>query len=89
MIFIGNFYGCFIFSIRGGLASVSLFLRNIGLLFGYTMGAIVEYEYIPYICVVMPIAFVIIFSTLPSTPQHYAKNGEMKVSECVNISILI
>lgn len=73
-----------LFSIRGGLGSVSLFLRNIGTLIAYILGATVEYEQIPYICVLIPIAFTIVFATLPNTPQYYVRKGQMKVSSNEN-----
>lgn len=68
-----------VFSIRGRLGSIPLFLRNIGILIAYALGATVDYKYIPCICIIIPIAFVIIFSTLSNTPQYYLRKGNLHV----------
>ncbi|XP_055295134.1 facilitated trehalose transporter Tret1-like [Sitodiplosis mosellana] len=68
-------------NIRGRLGGLLLFLRNIGVLIAYILGAVVDYEYIPYVCVVIPFGFVIIFATLPNTPQFYIAKGDMNKAE--------
>lgn len=68
------------YSIRGRLGSVMLFLRNIGILIAYILGATVDYKNIPFVCVVVPIVFGIIFLTLPNTPQYLLQKGQTLVS---------
>lgn len=68
-----------VFRIRGRLGSISLFLRNVGTLMAYIFGATLDYIHVPYVCVVVPIAFVIIFMMMPNTPRYFVNKGEMKV----------
>lgn len=66
--------------IRGRLGSMTNFIRNVGILFGYILGAVVEYSYIPWICVVFPVIFMIVFVAIPNTPQYYLEKGNIQVS---------
>lgn len=72
-----------IFSKRGSLGSIMSFLRNIGILIGYILGASFDYKLVPCISVTIPIAFIIIFMTLPSTPQHYLHKRKPQVRKPV------
>lgn len=56
------------------------FLRNLGILCGYILGAFVDYNHIPWINIVVPVIFVIVFMILPNTPQYYLQNGNIQVS---------
>lgn len=55
--------------------------RNTGILAAYIVGAIVEYEYIPFIFIIVPVVYFFLFSMLPNTPQYYLgkKNTEVSV----------
>lgn len=67
-------------SIRGRLGSTSLVVRNTGILIGYILGATINYDYIPIICVILPIVFVIIFAfMLPNTPRYYLHKNQIQV----------
>lgn len=65
--------------IRGRLGSIWQFLRNVGILIAYILGATVEYKFIPCICVVIPIGFAICFFMLPNTPQYHLRKGQLQV----------
>lgn len=69
----------FISSIRGRLGSLWLFLRNIGILIAFILGATLEYEYIPFTGMILPIIFVFTFMMLPQTPQYLLKKGQFQV----------
>lgn len=73
--------------IRGRLGSFGLFMRNLGVLFGYVLGASIEYKYIPCICIVFPIIFVIVFTFLPNTPKFHLERGHTKVCNPLNMSV--
>lgn len=66
-------------SIRGRLGSLPLLFRNIGILIAYILGAMVDYKYIPWICVTIPIVFIVYFMTLPNTSQYYLQRGSFEV----------
>ncbi|XP_037040406.1 facilitated trehalose transporter Tret1-2 homolog [Bradysia coprophila] len=68
-------------NIRGRLGSLPLFFRNVGILIAYIIGATVDYKFIPWICVTIPIVFVIIFVTLSNTPQYYLRRGNLQKAE--------
>lgn len=68
-------------NIRGSLTSLSMLSWNIGALIAYILGAFVEYHYIPYICITMPIIFAVIFIMLPNTPRYYLAKGEIQVKQ--------
>lgn len=78
MIYIMKF-NLFYFSIRGGLASINLFLRNIGILIAFVLGANIPYRLIPLINIFIPIIFTILHFNLPSTPQYLLKIGQTQV----------
>ncbi|XP_055307284.1 facilitated trehalose transporter Tret1-like [Sitodiplosis mosellana] len=67
--------------IRGRLGGISHFMRNIGILIGYTLGATLEYHIIPCICIFMPIIYAISFAALPNTPRYYLQRGQTKKAE--------
>lgn len=69
----------FISSIRGSLTALWMLSSNIGSLLAYILGAYVEYAYIPYICITMPIAFAAIFIMLPNTPRYHLAKGDIIV----------
>lgn len=68
-----------IYSIRGRLGSFGNLLRNIGILFSYSIGAVLNYEYLAPIYIVLQILITIIFVFLPNTPQFYIKRGQLQV----------
>lgn len=65
-------------NIRGRLTSIGSLSVNLGILIAYILGATVNYHYIPYICVPVPIIFVIIFTTLPNTPRYHIRKGDIQ-----------
>lgn len=67
--------------IRGRLGSIILFLRHIGILIAFVLGATVEYRHIPYICIIIPFIFAIFFFMLPNTPQYLLHKGQTQVSD--------
>lgn len=71
-----------LFSVRGRLGSVWLFIRNIGVLTAFIFGATLEYRLIPCICVFVPITFAIVFFMLPNTPKFYLHKGHTMVNNC-------
>lgn len=68
------------FSIRGRLGSILPLARNVGVMFGFCISAIIEYKYMPYIFISIPIIYLILLLTLPNTPQYYLKKGMIHVS---------
>lgn len=74
-------------SIRGRLTSFVLLSMNVGLLIAYVLGAYVQYEYIPYICVTIPIIFAVSFSMLPNTPRYHLAAGNIQVRQFCKQSV--
>lgn len=56
-------------------------LVNIGILSGYTVGALVDYEYIPCIFVTVPLIYVACFAFIPNTPQYCLRRGRVDVRD--------
>lgn len=75
------FYCCCptFFSIRGRLGSLTPLARNIGVLLSYTIGATVQYEFIPAIFIFIPILYMILLFLLPNTSQYYIKKDNLQV----------
>lgn len=67
------------FSIRGRLGSILQFSRNLGVLCGFIVAAMVEYETVPCIFASVPIIFGISFFFIPNTPQFYLQKGQENV----------
>lgn len=67
-------------SIRGRLGSITPLARNFGVLIGYVVGAVVEYEQRPYIFVFFPIMYLFWLHSLPNTPQYYLRKEDYQVS---------
>lgn len=61
------------------LSSIVSLFRNLGILFGYIAGATVQYQNIPYIFVLIPIVFAVLFTYLPNTPQFYLRTNQLQV----------
>lgn len=70
----------FNFRIRGRLASSMMAFRNIGLLISFILGATIDYYTIPLIFIIFPIVFLIIFLTMPNTPQYHIQRGDTQVN---------
>lgn len=68
------------FSARGRLLSVSTLSRSVGVLIAFFGGALIKYEYRPYIFVFIPIIYLIGILSLPNTPQFFLKNDDLQVS---------
>lgn len=79
-------FSIFAFSIRGRLGSFTPLARNFGVLIGYIVGAVVEYEHRSYIFVFFPIMYVIWLYALPNTPQYYMHRENYSVSKCEFVS---
>lgn len=69
--------------IRGRLGSATLFIRNVGTLIGYILGACVDYQIVPCISISVPITFIIIFVMIPDTPRYYLHKGQNQVNKSV------
>lgn len=69
-----------LFSIRGRLSSIGTVIRNLGVLNGFILGAFINYAYIPCICIIFPIVFMVVFSILPNTPQYHLHRGRIQVN---------
>ena len=67
------------YSVRGRYGSITPLARNIGVLIGYVVGAVVEYEYRSYIFIVFPIVYLISVYYLPNTPQYYLHRENTEV----------
>ncbi|XP_055295383.1 solute carrier family 2, facilitated glucose transporter member 8-like [Sitodiplosis mosellana] len=67
--------------IRGRLGSFWLFMRTVGVLFIFIAGAMVEYEYLPCICVLFPILFSLVFVMMPITPQYFLQKEQIQKAE--------
>ncbi|XP_055304279.1 uncharacterized protein LOC129569467 [Sitodiplosis mosellana] len=68
-------------NIRGRLGSITPLARNVGVLIGYTAGAVIEYEKRPYIFVFFPIMYLFWLYSLPNTPQYYLHKGDYQKAE--------
>ncbi|XP_031622987.1 facilitated trehalose transporter Tret1-like isoform X2 [Contarinia nasturtii] len=68
-------------NIRGRLNSISHMSRNIGILGGYILGAILQYKTIPCVFAFVPIVFSVWFYYLPNTPQFYLQKSQLKRAE--------
>lgn len=75
-----------LFSIRGRLSSIGTVIRNLGVLNGFILGAFINYAYVPCICIIFPIVFMVVFSILPNTPQYHLHRGRIQVN--IHIYIL-
>lgn len=53
--------------------------RNIGTLFGYIIGATVDYKHIPFISASVTIIFSILFVMLPNTPRFHLRKKQYQV----------
>ncbi|PSN54599.1 Facilitated trehalose transporter Tret1 [Blattella germanica] len=63
-------------SIRGALGSFLMLFLNIGILFGYIIGAYVNYYTYAYIGILFPLLFIFCYYWLPETPMYLIKIGE-------------
>lgn len=79
----------FYFSIRGRLGAMIPLARNIGILVAYISGALIKYEHRPYIFIVLPITFLMLFYSLPSTAQFYFEKANLKVYLFTKLKMLI
>lgn len=67
-------------NIRGRLGSITPLARNVGVLIGYVVGAVVQYEHRPYIFVFFPVMYLFWLYSLPNTPQYYLHKEDYQVS---------
>lgn len=67
------------FSTRGRLASTMTFIKNVGVMTSHILGSSVDYFNVPRICIVLPIAFLIIFQMWPNSPQYHLRKGHFQV----------
>lgn len=66
--------------IRGRLGTFLSLYLNVGVLLGYVAGTYLPYAVIPYAMVTWPLAFIVLFAFVPSTPQYLLTVGDVKVS---------
>lgn len=72
-----------LFRIRGSLGSVMVLMQNIGVLLGYILTSTVNYYVMPYIVIVISIAFMCLFCRFPDSPeflQMVCKTDESEAS---------
>ncbi|ETN57863.1 sugar transporter [Anopheles darlingi] len=67
--------------IRGTLGSLTIIFINIGLLFVYSTGGYLPYDVLPKIMLCAPVAFLLLVSFLPETPQCLLRKGELAKAE--------
>ncbi|XP_021700715.1 facilitated trehalose transporter Tret1-2 homolog isoform X1 [Aedes aegypti] len=67
--------------IRGQLGSTLVFSSNLGLLIMYILGASVPYNIVPYVLIVLPVVFLLGFTTIPDTPFHFMRQNKYQRSE--------
>lgn len=65
--------------IRGQLGSTLVFSSNLGLLIMYILGASVPYNIVPYVLIVLPVVFLLGFTTIPDTPFHFMRQNKYQV----------
>lgn len=58
----------------------AVILRSSGVLIGYIVGAVVEYEHCPYIFILFPLMYVFWINALPNTPLYYLIQRDHSVS---------
>lgn len=63
--------------IRGILGSILVLAVNIGILYGYTAGILIDYTALAYWGLVFPIAFLIGFYFLPETPVYLVRQNRL------------
>lgn len=68
------------YRIRGRLGSVAQVSRNSGMLTAFILGALLDYHLLPFIFIIIPIAYLMKFLLLPNTPQHLVKRGKFEVT---------
>lgn len=60
--------------------SVTLVMRNFGILIAYILGATIDYFQMPLVCISVPLVFMVLFFLLPNTPQYLLQKGNFKAS---------
>lgn len=51
------------------------------MLTSYILSAILEYDQLPYIYIILPIVYMINLASLPNTPQYLVRKGKFEVKE--------
>lgn len=64
--------------IRGSLGSYFQLLLTVGILFGYSFGAVVNMRILSIIAALIPIIFFCVFFFMPETPAYYLKKGNVQ-----------
>lgn len=67
-------------SSRGRLGALTPLARNIGVLIGYIVGAVVKYEHRSYIFIFFPIMYMFWLHALPNTPHYYMHRENYSVN---------
>lgn len=75
------------FSIRGKLGTLTTTARNFGVLMIFSVGAAVDYQYIPIIFVSLPILYLVCFMSLPNTPQFYLEKEQVQVKQLSELNL--
>ncbi|KAG4071943.1 hypothetical protein HA402_006104 [Bradysia odoriphaga] len=68
-------------SIRGSLGSLMMVICCTGILLGYTAGAFISYQIIPYVFIALPIIFLTTFIFFPETPQFLLIKNDFASAE--------
>lgn len=74
-----GFYSLWIRRIRGTMGTLSAIMRNSGILLAYIIGALLDYNQIPFVFICLPLLFIVNFWFLPSTPQYFIRCGHFEV----------
>ncbi|KAJ8710763.1 hypothetical protein PYW08_009278 [Mythimna loreyi] len=65
-------------SIRGILGSLVVLSQNLGNLFAYVMGEYLSYNAMLWVCLIVPILHLVLFTTMPETPSYLLKSGKVE-----------
>ncbi|CAH1403279.1 unnamed protein product [Nezara viridula] len=68
-------------AIRGALGSVVMLSLNAGVLFSYTLGAILSYQAFNLLCTAIPVIFFLLFLWMPESPEYLWNKKEIKAAE--------
>ncbi|XP_014290832.1 facilitated trehalose transporter Tret1 [Halyomorpha halys] len=63
-------------SVRGALGSFVILYLNAGIVFAYSLGAVVDYDTLNYICLSIPILFIFLFFWIPESPEFLWSQGK-------------
>ncbi|XP_053674994.1 facilitated trehalose transporter Tret1-like [Anopheles nili] len=66
---------------RGALSSILMLSCCVGVVIAYVAGAFLHYYVIPWVCITVPVFFLITFCFLPESPSYLAKVHQLQAAE--------